>query len=308
MFISLVIHRAKLRLGISVLALLALMGTFARVKTSEAETNYSSTANQSSEHQVRALFRLLITSGVFGIAEPKHLFPVFSDTPLSPLIVTTGNLLQSLEPYVEKPTEKLFLFESSLAHGSRAETPPCEKVAPASSFTPPAKAKAGPPKPQIASLKHPKALGNAQTTMPTEGAAGKTAAPQQTQLVGLAADQNNIVLNRPVDYAFTRERYEDSVLSLLRRNKRYPQAARRNGIEGQALLRLRLAQTGEVVEHSLTKSSGSSLLDDEVLALVQRSAPFPPFPHDLNESAAHLGGTIEFVVPIRFSLTQLPAP
>jgi protein TonB len=51
-----------------------------------------------------------------------------------------------------------------------------------------------------------------------------------------------------------------------------------------------------VVSQRIVKSSGHADLDQEVLALVRRAQPLPPFPPAMTQSVIHLS------VPIRFSL------
>jgi protein TonB len=47
---------------------------------------------------------------------------------------------------------------------------------------------------------------------------------------------------------------------------------------GKATLRFTLDRDGRVVDVSIEKSSGNSILDQEALAIVRRAAPFPKFP------------------------------
>jgi len=52
---------------------------------------------------------------------------------------------------------------------------------------------------------------------------------------------------------------------------------------------------GGVVSSRIVKSSGSTVLDAEALALITRAAPLPPPPADIADS------DLSFVVPIRFA-------
>jgi protein TonB len=90
--------------------------------------------------------------------------------------------------------------------------------------------------------------------------------------------------------------YQQLVTSLLSRAKRYPERARRRGETGTGTIRLQLDAQGEVVASSVISSTGSETLDDELNALVDRAAPFPPFPQGLTAQ------TLTFTVPVSFRL------
>lgn len=90
--------------------------------------------------------------------------------------------------------------------------------------------------------------------------------------------------------------WRDLVVAKLQRAKRYPAGAESRREQGVATLSFSLSRSGGVLGRSIARSSGSSDLDQEVLAMVQRAAPFPPFP------AAMAQGSVQLAVPIRFSL------
>jgi len=90
--------------------------------------------------------------------------------------------------------------------------------------------------------------------------------------------------------------YEGILLGQLERNKRYPREARVRHQEGVAMLRFTLDRSGKLLAFRLEHSSGHAALDEEVLEMIQRAAPLPPFPPEMTQS------TIELVVPLRFSL------
>jgi protein TonB len=58
--------------------------------------------------------------------------------------------------------------------------------------------------------------------------------------------------------------------------KRYPEAARREGIQGNVHVRFRVREDGQVDTVEVARSSGSRLLDDASLDTIRRAAPFPP--------------------------------
>ena len=61
------------------------------------------------------------------------------------------------------------------------------------------------------------------------------------------------------------------------------------------LLQFVLGKFGEILDIHVENSSGSPVLDKEAIALLRR-VKFPAIPTSLDEN------TVEFVVPLRFSL------
>src|SRR5262249_8672175 len=90
--------------------------------------------------------------------------------------------------------------------------------------------------------------------------------------------------------------YQGLILAHLERNKRYPRDARMRRQEGVATLRFSIDRTGKLLGFKLEASSGHPALDAEVLAMIQRAAPLPPFPPEMTQ------GELELVVPVRFAL------
>ena len=78
--------------------------------------------------------------------------------------------------------------------------------------------------------------------------------------------------------------------------KQYPSAAIARHEQGQALLSFRLDRNGRVLSWEIARSSGHDELDAEVARMVDRAAPFPPFPANWRATSA------SFQVPIGFSL------
>lgn len=90
--------------------------------------------------------------------------------------------------------------------------------------------------------------------------------------------------------------WRDQVVSQLQRAKRYPSGAESRREQGVVTLAFTLSRGGSVLTRSIAKSSGNSELDQEVLAMVMRAQPFPPFPAGMNQAKVNLS------VPVRFSL------
>ena len=87
--------------------------------------------------------------------------------------------------------------------------------------------------------------------------------------------------------------WKSQLVAALERHKRYPSEAR--GDHGVAQLAFSIDRSGGVHNARIARSSGSSVLDREALALVQRAQPLPPPPPEIP------GAQIPIVVPIRYN-------
>ncbi|MGD1868870.1 MAG: TonB family protein [Neomegalonema sp.] len=92
------------------------------------------------------------------------------------------------------------------------------------------------------------------------------------------------------------QNYMAQVAALLSKNKRYPRRARSRGQEGVGALFFIIDSRGRVVERELRSSTGHPLLDQEIMHMLKRSAPFPAIPSDVGR------GRVEILVPVRFFL------
>ncbi len=90
--------------------------------------------------------------------------------------------------------------------------------------------------------------------------------------------------------------WQTSLVRHLERYKRYPSAAQERGEEGVVLLSFSVDRSGHVLEHHVLRSSGYPALDDEVMSMIERAQPLPPFPATMTEAK------LDLTVPIRFSL------
>jgi protein TonB len=93
-----------------------------------------------------------------------------------------------------------------------------------------------------------------------------------------------------------RASWEGSVAAQLRRAQRYPSGARARNEQGAVTLSFSLNRNGGVLAEHIVRGSGYPELDQEVLAMVQRAQPFPPFPPEMPQAR------IDLLVPIRFTL------
>jgi protein TonB len=86
--------------------------------------------------------------------------------------------------------------------------------------------------------------------------------------------------------------YNALIVGHLERFKRYPAAA--HGAAGKVTVRFVLNRAGQVINSEITKSSGNRVLDREMLAMLHRANPFPPFP------AAKPGAQDYYIVSMDF--------
>jgi protein TonB len=89
--------------------------------------------------------------------------------------------------------------------------------------------------------------------------------------------------------------WKSALVARLERYKRYPPEAQSRGEYGVAQLAFSVDRSGGVHYPHITRSSGSSLLDRETVALVERASPMPPPPPEV------AGAQIPIVVPIRYN-------
>jgi periplasmic protein TonB len=90
--------------------------------------------------------------------------------------------------------------------------------------------------------------------------------------------------------------YEQALLALLSKVKKYPERARRRGVSGDGVLTLRLHRNGTVKDAFVSDSTGNSILDKELIAMVHRAAPLPPLPETYKKA--------DFKIPVSFSFTE----
>lgn len=90
--------------------------------------------------------------------------------------------------------------------------------------------------------------------------------------------------------------YHHMVATLLAKAKRYPERAVRGHVTGSGTVRLTILSDGSVKNAEVATSTQSGVLDDELLRMVERAAPFPSFPTDMNQS------DVTLLVPVSFRL------
>jgi periplasmic protein TonB len=90
--------------------------------------------------------------------------------------------------------------------------------------------------------------------------------------------------------------WQTALVRRLEQYKRYPSEARSRRVEGLVMLNFSVNRNGHVLAREIVRSSGHPELDKEVILMVERAQPLPPFPPSMPEDKLAL------TVPIRFSL------
>ena len=96
------------------------------------------------------------------------------------------------------------------------------------------------------------------------------------------------------------EARQNEVLSLY--NSRVYQALMKNALrpktmeKGRVVLELTLAPSGELLDHRVVVSSGSSALDKTAMTSLERAAPFPPVPPEVSKEPHKLRVPFDYAV------------
>jgi protein TonB len=96
--------------------------------------------------------------------------------------------------------------------------------------------------------------------------------------------------------ARTQASWHKSLVAHINRYKRYPIEARAHKMEGEVSIEFTLDRRGNIISSRIVKSSGSSVFDEEALAILQRAAPLPAPPE---YSPAY---SLSLVLPIQFHI------
>lgn len=164
-----------------------------------------------------------------------------------------------------------------------------------------------PPDLQLSPQQTQKRQEEAEDGQPTEAmdAREQEAAPSQAAAASVAAAPMALATDEraaaPAEGSVSEAQslppgWQKAVMAHLGRHKRYPIEARQKRLEGEVLLRFVMDRTGKIRSASLTKPSGTAILDAEALAMLVRAQPLPPLPTQVR------GEQVELVVPINYRL------
>ncbi len=171
------------------------------------------------------------------------------------------------------------------------EAPPEQKIEPTPPPPEPAKAAPEPPKP-APEKPRPKPVHAEVKKKPSETPpAPRTTAPQHAERQGRAAAAPAAGASRAASLS-----YNQLIGAHLLRFKQYPSSARAANEQGVASVLFTLDRNGRVLGSRLARSSGSASLDAEVLAMVRRAQPFPPFPPEKTGSSDSFSAPVSFLL------------
>lgn len=148
------------------------------------------------------------------------------------------------------------------------------------------KTKPQPPKPEKKPeppKDEPPAKEQVADTAPSNAPPQKSAAPQPS----IASNSNALPT------------WQSDLLRHLAKYKKYPEDARRRGLQGINRLRFVVDAEGKVLSYSLAGGSGSAALDRATMDMIRRAGTVPKPPAELLNN-----GTIEVVAPFVYSLDK----
>ncbi len=86
-------------------------------------------------------------------------------------------------------------------------------------------------------------------------------------------------------------------------NLNYPEVARKHNLTGSLILDVALKPDGSITDMAVRRPSGYKLLDEAAMRIVKLSAPFAPFPRDIEAEAdiLHITRTWQFLTNYRLT-------
>jgi TonB family protein len=94
--------------------------------------------------------------------------------------------------------------------------------------------------------------------------------------------------------------YTQTIALWMDKFKIYPEEAKNKGMQGRAMVRIRIDRRGNVHYRILSEQTAYPLLNKAVLDMVRRANPVPPVPADYPLTDEYL----EFVIPVLFKLDK----
>ncbi|MGH6927532.1 MAG: energy transducer TonB, partial [Dongiaceae bacterium] len=167
------------------------------------------------------------------------------------------------------------------ATAAKAQELPKEKPAEKVAKTPPAKSDA------VETAEWTTTTGERQDDVPktTAGDGGDGSADSGSDVAAI----DSAIRRGMADYQFLLQAW-------LEKHKKYPRRAKQRHWQGTVMLQFTIDRAGNVLDYRIRESSGHTVLDEEVEAMIRRAAPLPPVPEEMQSAR------LEFVVPVQFFL------
>jgi protein TonB len=141
---------------------------------------------------------------------------------------------------------------------------------------------------------------------PPPGEAGPARPSLRDQIASLGSGLKEDLggpAKRTISLDSREEHFVDYLSRLKRRIQRqwdYPEEALRNGVSGELLMVFTINKAGSLTFIRLVHSSGYPVLDDEALRAVKVSAPFDPFPPQMDDEALNISASFYYNLPRYF--------
>lgn len=218
--------------------------------------------------------------------EPPAEKPVEAADAASETAAAAPETVAALEPELTQPTPSENGEPLPVTPRDVADVPPQTVAATTPTKTAAKKpkaaaAQAGPDAPQSAAATTSGKPSDQAPTAPTGSGVQSAAA------AGAALDRNGP--EGAADYIAVLQAW-------LEKHKQYPRRAQIRRLQGTALLYFSVDAEGHVLDFRVARSSGHTLLDAEVEAMIQRADPLPAAPANMR------GARLEFVVPVQFAV------
>jgi len=119
---------------------------------------------------------------------------------------------------------------------------------------------------------------------------------------GVAGDQGGREAGNDVGDALgggapgARADYAATLSAWLERHKQYPARAQRRRTQGAAVLYLAIGRDGRVLDTWIELSTGHAILDDELMAMVERAQPLPAFPPEIRAERMEYHLSVDFAL------------
>jgi periplasmic protein TonB len=196
---------------------------------------------------------------------------------------------ESQEEKPEAKTEEKVEAKLEQKVEEKVETKPLEEPPPEVAPAPNPEVAVEPPPPQEVRQETPKRQ-DLHTPQPITTA--PQAVPDQVAAVAAAPTQGQ--LNPTNSQAILK--WRGQIVAAIERNKHYPEMADRRGQKGVVQVLFSLDRQGRLIDSRVVRSSGAPALDEEAVAVLRRTQPFPPPP------AEEFTGrdSVDLLLPMRF--------
>ena len=93
-------------------------------------------------------------------------------------------------------------------------------------------------------------------------------------------------------------KYLNALQGIIASSKKYPEAARKSGMEGKATIQFIVMKNGEVKDIQFISKTNYPILNKEAINAIKRAAPFSRIPDEIGKTY------LEIVLPFRFKLNE----